>query len=160
MSTEELRWYSSKIDWWLGPVLCLPPAMALFVFVNSVLTGSMAGLLLGVVTTVLVGGIYFGLVIPIRYGLSDTHLLVRFGICRRRIQLAEIREVHPTHNPLSSPALSLDRLRIRFGPGQTLKAVMISPSDRGRFLDELARKAGLKREGERLFRVKPRDNHC
>jgi hypothetical protein len=151
--TEQLRWYSSKIDWWLGPVLCLPPATALWVCVSSALAGSMAGLLLGVVTTVLVGGIYFGLVFPMRYGLSDTHLIVRFGMCRRRIPLAEIREVHPTRNPLSSPALSLDRLRIRFDAGDTLKAVLISPSDRGRFLDELARKAGLKRERDRLFRV-------
>jgi hypothetical protein len=86
-----------------------------------------------------------------RYGLDDTHLLVRFGICRKRIPLVDILEVNPTHNPLSSPALSLDRLRVQFGPG-AFQAVMISPAERNRFLDELAQKAGLKREGDRLSR--------
>ena len=87
-----------------------------------------------------------------RYGLDDTHLLVRFGLCRQRIVLADISEVHPTSNPLSSPALSLDRLHVQYGEG-FFKAVMISPADRNRFLDDLAQKAGLKREGDRLIRV-------
>jgi hypothetical protein len=82
----------------------------------------------------------------------EHHLLVRFGICRQRIPLADIAEVHPTHNPLSSPALSLDRLRVQYGQG-FFKAVMISPADRNGFLDDLAHKAGLKREGDRLVRV-------
>jgi hypothetical protein len=101
---------------------------------------------------VLLFGVYFGLVFPMRYGLDDNHLLVRFGVCRQRIPLSAITEVCPTHNPLSSPALSLDRLRVQFGPG-VFKAVMISPADRTRFLDDLAQKAGLRREGDRLVRA-------
>jgi len=110
------------------------------------------GLIVGAALAVLVGGLYVGLVFPVRYGLADAYLVVRFGLCRQRIPLAAISEVKPTSNPLSAPALSLDRLHIRFGEG-VFKAVMISPADRNRFLDELARKAGLNREGERLFRV-------
>ena len=75
-----------------------------------------------------------------------------FGICRRRIPFADLSEVRPKSNPLSAPALSLDRLRVRFGRG-AFRALMISPAARDLFLDELARKAGLKREGDRLFRV-------
>ncbi len=67
------------------------------------------------------------------------------------IPLAEISEVRPTSNPLSAPALSLDRLRVQFGRG-LVGAVFISPVDRDHFLDELAQKAGLKREGARLVR--------
>ncbi|HEY8505537.1 MAG TPA: PH domain-containing protein [Gemmataceae bacterium] len=151
MSAEQLRWYRSKVDWWLVPVLCLPPAAAVAVCVASALAGSTPGLLAGVAMAVLVAGVYFGLVFPMRYGLDDTHLVVRFGVCRRHIPLAAISEVKPTSNPLSSPALSLDRLRVRFGRG-VFKSVMISPADRDCFLDELARKAGLKREGDRLYR--------
>jgi len=92
------------------------------------------------------------LVFPMRYGLDDTHLQVRFGICRQRIPLADILEVHPTRNPLSSPALSLDRLHVQFGQG-IFKTVMISPAERSRFLDDLAKTAGLKREGDRLVRA-------
>ena len=152
MSAEQLRWYPSRIDWWLVPVLWLPPVAAVAVCVVFALAGSTPGLLVGIAMAVLVGCIYFGLVFPMRYGLGDTHLVVRFGICRQRIPLADISEVKPTSNPLGAPALSLDRLRVQFGQDVS-KAVMISPADRNLFLDELAQKAGLKREGDRLFRV-------
>jgi hypothetical protein len=152
MSAEHLGWYPSKIDWWLVPVLCLPPVAAAAVCVAFAVAGSTPDLLVGVAAVVLVAAVYFGLVFPMRYGMDDTHLLVRFGIFRQRIPLAEISEVNPTSNPLGAPALSLDRLLVRFGPG-FFKAVMISPADRDSFLDELARKAGLRREGDRLFRA-------
>src|SRR5262249_24468829 len=142
-------WYPSKIDWWLVPVLCVA---AVAVCVAFALAGSTPGLLVGVAEAVLVAGIYFGLVFPIRYGIDDTQLVVRFGICRQRIPLADIAEVCPTHNPLSAPALSLDRLHVQYGQG-FFKAVLISPADHDRFLDDLARKAGLNRQGDRLVRV-------
>lgn len=152
MSAEPLRWFPSKIDWWLVPVLGVPPVAAVAACVASALAGSTPGLLVGAAVAVLVAGIYGGLVFPMRYGMDDTHLVVRFGVCRRRIPLADISEVRPTSNPLSAPALSLDRLRVQFGQG-FFKAVLISPEDRNRFLDALAQKSGLRREGDRLFRV-------
>ena len=147
-----MQWYRSKVDWWLVPLLCLPPLASLVVCVALVLAGQTAALPLGIAAVLFVLGIYFGLVFPMRYGLDDTQLVVRFGICRQRIPLADISEVKLTSNPLSAPALSLDRLRVQFGQG-VFKAVMISPADRNLFLDELAQKTGLRREGDRLFRV-------
>jgi len=82
---------------------------------------------------------------------DDKQLIVRFGVVRTRIPLAELTKVEPTRNPLASPALSLDRLSIVSGPGLT-GTVMISPADREGFLNELASKTGLKRVGDRLER--------
>lgn len=53
-----------------------------------------------------------------------------------RVPLREIRLVRSTRNPLSSPALSLDRLRIEYGR----RAIMISPDDKARFLEELQKR--------------------
>jgi hypothetical protein len=147
-----MQWYPSKIDWWLVPVLCVPPVGVVTACGASVFAGSTQGLLVGVAAAVLVAGIFFGLVFPMRYGLDDAYLVVRFGVCRQRIPLADISEVRPTHNPLSAPALSLDRLHVQYGQG-FFKAVMISPADRNGFLNDLARKAGLTRGGDRLARV-------
>lgn len=69
------------------------------------------------------------------YLLGEEELLVRSGPFRWRIPVAEIREITPTHNPCSSPALSLDRLEIRYGRGGFL---LISPKDRARFFRSLA----------------------
>ena len=152
MHAETVRWYPSKIDGWVVPLLFLPPVASIVVCVALVFGLGASGLAWGLASVLLVLGIYIGLVFPMRYGLDDTHLHVRFGLCRPRIPLADISEVYPTRNPLSSPALSLDRLHVQYGQG-FFKAVMISPADRNGFLDDLAQKAGLKREGDRLVRV-------
>src|SRR5262245_1639082 len=137
MPAGTMQWYPSKIDWWVALLLCMPPVASVGVCVVLALGGKTSELPWGLAVVVLLLGIYVGLVFPVRYGLDDTHLLVRFGLCRQRIPLTDISEVRPTHNPLSSPALSLDRLRVRFGQG-FFKAVRISPADKSRFLDDLA----------------------
>ena len=52
---------------------------------------------------------------------------------RYKVPLAEVTAVRSTRNPLSSPALSLDRLEITYGR----RRIMISPEDKARFLKEL-----------------------
>lgn len=140
-----MRWYTTKVDWWLGLLLLVAPlvcAVSAFVVPDDERW-------VGVAATLLVAAIYFGLVLPMRYAISDTHLIVRYGVVRQRIPLAKISGVQPTRNPLSSPALSLDRLAIEYGNG---KSVMISPLDQSAFLDELAAKTQLRRVGRSLTR--------
>lgn len=152
MSTELPRWYPSKIDWWLAPLLCVPPIAAVWVCIRLALEGSITDLLVGITVAGFIAALYVGLLFPLRYGVNEKHLIVRHGMCRYRIPLAEICAVYPTRNPLSSPALSLDRLRIQFGQG-LFKGVMISPLERDHFLNDLAHRTGMKREGDRLFRT-------
>lgn len=144
-----MSWYPSKVDLWLAVLLLAMPIAVVVAWIMALTSGSSDDLIAAVVASVLVVVILFGLVYPMRYGLDDKHLIVRFGLVRTRIPLADITNVEPTRNPLASPALSLDRLSIVSGPGLT-GTVMISPSDREKFLDELASKAGLKRVGNRL----------
>ncbi|MBM4008130.1 MAG: hypothetical protein FJ285_00865, partial [Planctomycetes bacterium] len=127
------------------------PGAAVVVIVAAVRSGTWTDVLLALGMLLFVAVLYVGLVLPVRYGVDDSHLIVRFGLCRQRIALADILEVRRTKNPLSSPALSLDRLRVQFGAG-VFKSVMISPKAREAFLDDVARRAGLQRDGDRLVR--------
>lgn len=147
----DMHWYRSKVDWWIGLLLCVPPVAAVATNVSLLMGEKHEGWLVGAVVAVVVFGIYVGLVFPMRYGLGNGQLIIRSGLLRQKLALSDIVEVHRTHNPLSSPALSLDRLRIQYGQG-FFKGVMISPADRQQFLDEIARLAGLTRDGDRLFR--------
>jgi hypothetical protein len=149
MPDEPAHWYPSKVDWWVVPLLCLPPIGSVAATVALAMDGKVGKMLIGVASMALLAAIYFGLVFPMHYGISDTHLVVRFGMVRQRIPLTDITEVYPTHNPLSSPALSLDRLHVRVGQS-FFKSVMISPDDRDQFLDELASGTGLTRDDDQL----------
>lgn len=73
-------------------------------------------------------------VVSLRYFLSDDNLRVRCGPFRWLIPIKDITSVSPTNNASKSPAMSLDRLRIDYGEGQSL---LISPEPRTEFLRQL-----------------------
>jgi hypothetical protein len=143
------RWYPSKVDPWLAVVLAVAPVVSLVGVVATLIAGD--GLAIAIAGFAVLVGVYLGLVFPMRYGIEREHLVVRHGLVRQRVRLADITLVRPTRNPLSSPALSLDRLAIRFGTG-LFKSVMISPAAKDEFLAELAARAGLRRDGDGLVR--------
>ncbi|MHA7815019.1 MAG: PH domain-containing protein [Pseudohaliea sp.] len=134
------RVYRSRVDRWLVVVLvasaivCLGAALASFRAASGLgLAGPLVALLVGI-------GLPLWLVASTRYTLTDEVLRVTCGPFRWRIPLGQITGVTPTSNPLSSPALSLDRLCIAYGSG---KSVLISPEDKRGFIDDLeGRRAG------------------
>ena len=148
----ETKWYSSKVDWWLSLILFVLPLVSLSVLATSLASGNSAEMITAVGMCVFTAALYGLLIIPIRYGITQDELIVRFGVVRQRIPLAAIQEVYPTHNPLSSPALSLDRLAIRTGGGPFASA-MISPANKDDFLNTLAIRAGLQRYNDKLMRL-------
>jgi len=63
--------------------------------------------------------------------MSAGVLEIRSGPFKWTIPLDAIKKVDPSRSLLSSPALSLDRLRIQYGGG---KSILVSPNDRDGFL--------------------------
>ncbi len=58
--------------------------------------------------------------------------MIRSGPFRWQVPISEIEDIVQTRNPLSSPALSLDRLQVSYSNGRT---IMISPADREGFIE-------------------------
>ncbi|RIK97992.1 MAG: hypothetical protein DCC71_21360 [Proteobacteria bacterium] len=86
------------------------------------------------------------------YRIGDDAILVRSGPFRWRIPLGAIVSVTPTRNPLSSPAVSLDRLRVAYRAARGERALMLSPADKAGFLAELAARCpSLRLAGDRLL---------
>ena len=71
------------------------------------------------------------------YSVEGPTLKIVCGIFRFRIPIDQITSITATRNPLSSPALSLDRLRITYGPKS--RKIMVSPADKAGFLRALGR---------------------
>lgn len=70
------------------------------------------------------------------YILTDTVLKVRGGFFMWKIPLNKIDSITATKNPLSAPALSLDRLQITYGN----KFMLISPIDKDAFIKQITNK--------------------
>jgi hypothetical protein len=124
--------FRSKVDWWIR--------LLLGIAIAGMFVGSATVILEGadpVETTVTILACIAGFALIV-WVLTGTHytvdrgtLIVRAGPMRWRIPIDEITAVEATRSPLSSPALSLDRLRIRYGKR---RRIMISPADKAGLL--------------------------
>ena len=74
------------------------------------------------------------LLLDTNYTVTADTLQIRSGPFRWRIALSDVREVSPSRSWVSSPALSLDRVRIRYGVG---RSILVSPREKQRFIDSL-----------------------
>ena len=126
--------HKSKIDTWLVAVLAIASGASLFGAAVTVAEGSAIAWALGVFIAGIGAGLPIWLLSSTRYTLEPDRLIVQSGPFKWRVPVADITGVTPTGNPLSSPALSLDRLRIDYGRGVSL---MISPRDKDKFLSDL-----------------------
>ncbi|XZE36225.1 hypothetical protein SH501x_001783 [Pirellulaceae bacterium SH501] len=57
MSTEQPSWYSSKIDWWILTILCVPPVAAVSVCAGFAISGAINDLLVGIAVAVFVAAL-------------------------------------------------------------------------------------------------------
>ena len=145
--------FPSKIDRWLlvvviGALASSPVIAVAAMMTDPKTTPAITAVVVGILALLI--GFVAWVFASTRYLVGDEVLTIRSGPFRWRIVLEEIEEVRPSHNPLSSPALSLDRLEVRYG---RVGWLLISPRDRAGFLVALAaRTKGLVAEGERAYR--------
>ena len=130
--------YPSKVDAWLILVIVGTAVIVGWAGFNAMQTDPNASKIL-FASSALIIIIVFGLAVPCRYTLKDDHLVIRAGLIRFSVQYADIVSVDPSRNPLSAPALSLRRVKIKLKRGYQL----VSPKDRGGFIAELKKRARL-----------------
>jgi membrane protein YdbS with pleckstrin-like domain len=146
--------YRSKVDWWMYIALALPLVGGGAALLAGITSNRTSTIVAGTGALVFVALVLSLLVLPMRYTLDDNDLRIRAGLLIRIvIPLSRIISVEPTRNPLSSPALSLDRLAIAYkkgGGGYTV--VRISPMDRSAFLaDIIAVSPRHRMDGDRVI---------
>ncbi len=128
--------FESKVDWWYYATMLV----ALAIVVGAGFAVSKAGgrfaVLHAVVPGIFVVGIPLWLLFATRYEVTAEKLLVKAAWINIEIARADIRSITPARQgrSRSSPALSLDRLEIRYGNGET---VLVSPKDKQGFLAAL-----------------------
>lgn len=125
--------YPSKKDWWIGIIIWIPMTFGLYATAYAAIAGELSfiffviyALLIG-----LVAWIWFGTY----YVFEEESLVIRCGPIKDFVPYKKIISVKKTRNPLSSAALSIDRIEIRYG-----KVVLISPLQKEEFLAELRKR--------------------
>ncbi len=126
--------YRSKIDQWLFMVLAIASLMAVGACVPLLLYGSWVEWLTAAFTLALGLGLPWWITLTTDYTVTTGFLVIRSGPFHWQVPLRQIKSITRTHSALSSPALSLERLKIDYSDS---RSIMISPEDREKFLADL-----------------------
>ena len=123
--------FTSKIDFWLAFLMLGSSLLLILVPVwewmynNSSIKRILFISLFTMPSAILLLLIFFN----VKYSLSDDELFVKNGFSTQGIPLKDIIYIIPTNSMLSAPALSLDRIEIKYEGG----SIVISPKDKDGF---------------------------
>lgn len=126
------RRFKSKIDRWLMLLLVVIMVFEIVVMSIAALQTPDPRAAIGlIVTALLIIALIGSLLIGTHYTVDGNVLRVASGPFHWKVPIDQIQSVEATRSPLSSPALSLDRMRIRYGNN---RRIMVSPADKAGFL--------------------------
>jgi hypothetical protein len=120
--------FNSKIDIWMGAIFALLP---IIMIIGAIKEPDFVALIVTVLMIILLAVLFFGT----KYVIADDELIIYGGIYKKKIAIHQITSLRPTKNPLSAPAMSLDRIEITFNPH--MQIALVSPKDKGTFVKML-----------------------
>jgi len=137
--------YRSKVDDWLLNVLFASTGIVVLVLGVLLWRGSSGEALVAIPVLVAAVGLSWWIMLTTYYEITNHSLEIHSGPFHWTVPFRDLSRMQYTRDPGSSPALSLDRIRIQYTSG---KLIMISPENRENFLGEL-RQRGIRVEIER-----------
>ena len=125
--------YRSKVDWWIPACLLAPVAFVIVFAVKSLIDGEW---IVAVMIAPHMVFMAFALtVLSTFYTIDEDILTVRSGVLvNQKIKIDKIKSVRATRKWISSPALSADRIEVRYGK---YGSVIISPERKEQFIKHL-----------------------
>lgn len=129
--------FRSKIDWWLLLIFIVITANIVIKIYEANYHYSLASNFPHLIIYSLVIFIIWLPIFNTYYVVENGTLVIKSLVFRWKININDITQIEPTHNPLSSPALSLDRLKIYYMKNGKIATVMISPKNKEAFLQAI-----------------------
>lgn len=131
--------FKSAVDWWYYLVLIATIIVLLVAVIPTVSSGQISTLsTLGIFLLSL--GLPLWLLLSTNYQVSGSFLIIKSGPFSWRIRLAEVESVKPSRSALSSPALSLNHIEIRYSGG---KRILVSPANKEGFLEAIGQSGNV-----------------
>jgi hypothetical protein len=128
--------FKSKVDWWMWVIFWGCAAATLWITYLLFANPHDMELWIGAIA---MWGSESLLMLPLflrtYYILCDDALYIRCWVVKERIPYTRIVSRRETRNPLAAPALSLDRLEIKYRTGKKWTSeIVISPKEKEEFL--------------------------
>jgi len=143
MSMNNTNRFKSKIDWWMYLLFFCWFALNLWSVMKLLVDGGLGAIIMTVCFTPVTLLVFIPMWRNTYYEIGEDGLLIRGGLGKgRTIAYDRITSVCRTRNPVSSPALSMDRVEIRYvyKSGKASDIAIISPLDREEFFKRLKEK--------------------
>ena len=129
--------FRSKIDWWILAFFIAMSGLLLQLLLTMYAKGTLSQNLLFAVVYALTIVLIWWPVLNTRYVIDKDTLLITCLFLKWLIPLSSIQKVTKTDFSISSPALSLDRLRIDYLKDGQAKFILLSPRNKEAFCQAL-----------------------
>lgn len=116
--------------------------IGLVIFITAVLVGSTipmisppiwVGLIINLLLLIFIGHLF----LTTNYVIDGSSLYIKSSfLVNKKIDIKRVKKISETNNPLSAPAVSLDRLEIVYGEHGS---ILISPKDKLSFIAHMTR---------------------
>ncbi len=128
--------FRSRIDSWLLVVLLTSAAAVLAAALHVVNAG--AGWLVALPLVLVGTGLPLWLLASTKYIISQDALVAQSGPFVWRVKITDVLEVTETRSAISGPALSFDRIAIRYRSGKFSRSLLVSPKDKTGFMQAIS----------------------
>ena len=128
----DLMWFNSKIDAWLGALICAVNIAALKT--AYLVIAQPYGLFEAIVLIILGAGLPFWIFMSTDYYVFNGNLWIHCGPFWWKISTPSISRIELCRSWAVSLAFSLNRIRIEYDGG---KSIMVSPKEKKKFLDAI-----------------------
>jgi hypothetical protein len=129
------RKFKSKVDSWIPVLILIVIVVQIVAITAAVREAGEPGMITSLILAMIgIAALMAWLLLGTHYTVDRGYIRIVSGPFRWKVPIAEITSVKATRNPLSSPALSLDRISIRYGKR---RRIMISPADKAGFLEAI-----------------------
>jgi Bacterial PH domain len=128
--------FRSRIDAWLLVVLSTSAAAVFAAALHVINAG--AGWFLPLLMVLVGVGLPLWLLASTKYTIALDSLTVQSGPFFWRIKLTDVIELTETRSVISSPALSLDRVAIKYKSGKFSRSILVSPKDKTGFIHAIS----------------------
>lgn len=120
--------FKSKVDIWMGAIFICVPALMIY---GAITEPDIVIIVVTIALIALLATLFFGT----KYVIQGDELIVHGGITKTKIHIAQIHSLRPSKNPLSAPAMSIDRIEITYDPD--MQVTLVSPKDKELFVKGL-----------------------